>query len=271
MEDGKISVIMGIYNCAETLPAAIESILQQTYTDWELIMCDDCSTDNTYEVALAYQKKYPDRIKLLQNEKNSYLAYSLNHCLSAATGKYVARMDGDDRSAPERFARQVAFLQEHPDVQLVGTAVQHFNEDGYTSLMLAPVHPDKYTMRDSSPFKHATILTYKYVYDQLGGYCVSERTRRSQDRELFFRFFANGFSGDNINEPLYLGLDDLSAVKRRTWKVRWNSFLITRDGYRLLKFPRWWIIKPFLKTVTKAVIPYKIIYRFRSRKAVRGS
>jgi len=270
MEDGKISVIMGIYNCAATLPDAIESILRQTYGDWELIMCDDCSTDDTYAVAQEYQKKYPDRIKLLRNEKNSYLAYTLNHCLSEATGKYVARMDGDDRSAPERFERQVEFLQTHPDIQLVGTAVQHFNEKEYTSLMLAPVHPDKYTMRDASPFKHATILTYKYVYDRLGGYCVSDRTRRSQDRELFFRFFAEGFRGDNINEPLYLGLDDLSAVKRRTLRVRWNSFLITRDGYRLLGFPRRWIIKPFCKTVVKSMIPYQLVYRFRSRKAVRG-
>lgn len=270
MEDGKISVIMGIYNCADTLPAAIESILDQTYSDWELIMCDDCSTDHTYQVAKEYRDRYPDRIKLTRNEKNSFLACSLNQCLKLATGKYVARMDGDDRSAPERFERQVEYLQEHPDIQLVGTAVQHFNEKEYTSLMLAPEHPDKYTMRNSSPFKHATILTYKYVYDQLGGYCVSDRTRRSQDRELFFRFFAKGFRGDNINEPLYLGLDDLSAVKRRTFKVRWNSFLITRDGYRLLGFPRRWLIKPFFKTVIKTLIPYGIIYRFRSRKAVRG-
>ena len=161
---------MGIYNCAETLPAAIESILSQTYRDWELIMRDDCSTDHTYQVAKEYQSKYPDKIKLTRNEKNSFLAYSLNQCLKLATGKYVARMDGDDRSAPERFERQVEYLQEHPDIQLVGTAVQHFNEKEYTSLMLAPEHPDKYTMRNSSPFKHATILTYKYVYDQLGGH-----------------------------------------------------------------------------------------------------
>ena len=77
----KISVLMGIYNCAETLGAAIESILAQTFTDWELILCDDGSSDDTYAVAEGYQQQYPEKIKLLKNEKNMGLNYTLNHSL----------------------------------------------------------------------------------------------------------------------------------------------------------------------------------------------
>ena len=71
MDKGKISIIMGIYNCSETLPEAIDSIVAQTYENWELIMCDDCSTDDTYKIAEEYKNKYPKKIKLVRNEKNS--------------------------------------------------------------------------------------------------------------------------------------------------------------------------------------------------------
>ena len=96
----KVSIIMGIYNCAATLPEAIDSILAQTFPDWQLVLCDDGSKDNTYAVAKAYQERIPDKIILLQNEQNMGLNHTLNRCLQAATGEYVARMDGDDVSLP---------------------------------------------------------------------------------------------------------------------------------------------------------------------------
>ena len=93
---------MAIYNCASTLEEAIESILNQTYTNWELIMCDDGSSDNTYAVAKKYADKYADKIILIRNESNKKLPATLNHCLKYVTGEYVARMDGDDISAENR-------------------------------------------------------------------------------------------------------------------------------------------------------------------------
>ena len=128
--NGKISIIMGIYNCSETLPEAIESILAQTYENWELIMCDDCSTDDTYKVAERYKNKYPDKIILVQNEKNSKLAFSLNHCLEMATGKYVARMDGDDISKPTRFEKQLAYMKLNSDVGILGSHMELINDNG---------------------------------------------------------------------------------------------------------------------------------------------
>ena len=104
---------MGIYNCADTLKQAVESIQAQTCTDWELILCDDGSADHTYEVAQMLAKA-EERIIVLKNEKNLGLNYTLNHCLERASGKYIARMDGDDDCLPERFAKQLqafAFVQ----------------------------------------------------------------------------------------------------------------------------------------------------------------
>ena len=89
----KVSIIMGIYNCATTLPEAIDSIFAQTYSDWQLILCDDGSKDGTYVVAKAYQERLPDKIILLKNEENMGLNHTLNRCLQVAAGEYVARMD----------------------------------------------------------------------------------------------------------------------------------------------------------------------------------
>ena len=265
MKNNKVSVIMGIYNCADTLPEAIDSIIAQTYTDWELIMCDDASTDNTYTVAKEYQEKYPEKIILIKNEVNSYLSYSLNHCLEHVTGTFVARMDGDDVSLPDRFEKQVQYLHEHPDIQLVGTAMQWFDEkNGPTRIIYKPEHTDKWTLQKEIPFHHATIMTYKSVYNSLKGYTVSDRTRRAQDYDLWFRFFAKGYTGDNIHEALYLVREDEFAIKRRTFKVYWNAYKTTRIGFRLLGYPKRWLVKAFFVTLIKGFTPNFIQIAYRN-------
>lgn len=261
---GKISVLMGIYNCENTLSDAIESIIAQTYTNWELILCDDCSTDGTYKLAGQYAEKYPDKIKLLKNERNSYLAFTLNHCLEVASGEYVARMDGDDKCVPERFEKQVEFLKTHPDVVLVGTGMQRFYNDGSIgAVACCPPEPDKFTPHYNGPsFNHATILAYKYVFDKLGGYTVCPRTVRGQDRDLWFRFFNEGYKGANMQEPLYWVREDVEAIKRRTFKDRWIEFETDMYGYKLLKYPPHWYVMPVVR-LSKALVPVKLQLLYR--------
>ena len=105
-----VSIIMGAYNCENTIYDCMESILKQTYENWEFIICDDCSSDHTLEILKKYEKN-DKRIHILHNEKNMRLAASLNRCLEVAHGKYVARMDADDISMPDRLEKQVEFLQ----------------------------------------------------------------------------------------------------------------------------------------------------------------
>lgn len=263
MNNNKISIIMGIYNCASTLPEAIESIINQTYTNWELIMCDDCSTDDTYEIAKQYQEKIPDKIVLIKNDKNMKLSYTLNHCLEYATGKYIARMDGDDLSVDTRFEEEIKYLMEHEDVDLVGTAIQRFNDNGNGDIIYAIEFPDKYTLKDRNPFLHATILCKKEVYEKLGGYTVSERTVRAQDYDLWFRFYNAGFTGVNLQKPLYLMREDKAAIRRRTVKARFNSLKTTFIGYNMLGYPKRWLIKPILSTFFKAFTPYLLVDMYR--------
>ena len=125
----KVSIIMGIFNCAETLSDAIKSILSQTYSDWELIMCDDGSTDNTFHIAQTFASKNPN-IVLIKNDRNMGLNYTLNRCLELATGEYIARMDGDDISLPNRLEEEVSFLDQHPQYAIVSTPMIYFDENG---------------------------------------------------------------------------------------------------------------------------------------------
>lgn len=271
-EQGKISILMGIYNCAPTLEEAIDSILNQTYTNWELILCDDCSTDDTFKIAESYQKQYPGKIILLKNEKNSRLAYTLNHCLGAATGEFIARMDGDDISVPERFEKQVAFLRSHPDIVLVGTAMQRFSDDeSLGAIAYLEEYPDKETpYRKGMVFNHATIMAYRYVYNELGGYTVSPRTARGQDRDLWYRFLAAGYKGANLQEPLYMVREDEAAIKRRSAKVRWNSYKTEMMGYKMLHYKWYRFVKPTLR-LTKIIVPNSAMLKYREWQAKKQS
>ena len=85
----KISILMGIYNCASTLNEAIDSIIEQTYPNWEFIICDDGSQDNSYEIAKEYEKADPERFMVIKNSENKGLNATLNRCLKIATGEYV--------------------------------------------------------------------------------------------------------------------------------------------------------------------------------------
>ena len=130
MKNPEISAIMGMYNCADTLSEAIESILNQTMKEWELIMCDDGSSDATCEVAELYMKRYPEKMILLRNRENRGLNYTLNRCLKAAKGKYIARMDGDDICLPERFAAEYETLETEKTISIVSTDMGYFDQTG---------------------------------------------------------------------------------------------------------------------------------------------
>ncbi len=261
----KISVIMAVYNCEDTVSAAIESIVNQTYTNWELIICNDCSTDSTCEVVKEYVEKYADKIVLIENKENSKLPYSLNHCLKYAKGKYVARMDGDDISMPDRFEKQINYLKSHNDIDLVGTAMSVFNGKEIIGNVVKPEKVDKYSLVTTPCFCHATIMTYKYVYDKLGGYSLDKRNLRVEDVNLWFRFFAAGFNGANISEELYRVTDDESAYKRRKFKQRFNAMHTLYDGYKLLQYPIKYYPLVWLP-VLKGLVPKFAYSYFRNKK-----
>lgn len=261
----KISVIMAVYNCEKTIDKAIQSILEQTYKNWVMIICDDGSTDGTYEILQRYKVQYPGQFIIIQNDGNKQLPYSLNHCLQYVNTNLVARMDGDDWSMPERFEKQVNFLKEHPEYDLVSTGVTVFDgEKKIASIIKTPV-PTRKTMLRENAFSHATIMTYKRVYDALGGYSLNPSALRVEDVDLWCRFLAAGFHGYNLPDELYVILEDVNAVKRRTFQARLNSARTRSKGYKLMGFHGLICYQPYLM-VFKALIPtgvYRTMHKWK--------
>ena len=127
-----LSVIMSVYNAEKYLSQAIESILNQSFEDFEFIIIEDCSTDNSLKIIKNYVIN-DKRIRIIQKAKNKKMRgfiENLNIGLSEAKGKYIARMDSDDISHPDRFEKQVLFLDSHPNVFMVGSAINFIDENG---------------------------------------------------------------------------------------------------------------------------------------------
>lgn len=228
----KISVIMGIYNCEKYLDDAIKCILNQTYSDWELIMCDDGSSDQTYKIAKNYEYTFPHRIKVLKNKMNMGLNYTLNRCLKEAKGEYIARMDGDDLCSTKRFEKEVEVLENRKDISIVSTQMEYFDENGVWGICRYKEYPNKKDFLRGSQFCHAACMVRKEAFDKVNGYTVDKRLLRVEDYHLWMKMYAAGYTGYNIQEPLYQMRDDKNAYNRRKYKYRINEtyvkFLIIR-------------------------------------------
>ena len=263
----KISVLMGIYNCAPTLGEAIESLLCQTETDWELILCDDGSTDDTYAIALDYQQKYPNKIVLLQNPENSGLNHTLNRCLQNARGTYIARMDGDDISLPTRLAEERAVLDSHPELAIVSCPMIYFDEGGEWGRGTMKAFPEKMDFLKGTPFCHAPCMVRAEAYAAVEGYREDPALLRVEDYDLWTRMYALGYRGMNLDTPLYKMRDDRNAVKRRKFRFRINELRARARAVRLLKLPVWGYAMA-LRPILVGLLPefmYRALHRMRLR------
>jgi|LSQX01.3.fsa_nt_gb glycosyltransferase EpsE len=265
INEPKVSIIMGVRNSQKTLNECIESILNQTYTNWEFVICDDASTDNTWQILEFYKKKYPEKFILLKNDTNKKLAYSLNRCLEVSNGRYIARMDGDDISLPERLQEQVSFLNSNPEYSVVGTGMIPFDENGKRAPRIAKPVPSKYDLKLGPCFYHATIVARKEMFDTLKGYTVLPRTQRGQDADLWFRFFAKGYTGYNITKPLYEVRESPNDIKKTTFINRIHLVQTSIYGYKKLNFPWHYYLFAF-KPLASIIIPIKAISFYRNFK-----
>lgn len=258
MRNYRISVIMGIYNCASTLPEAIDSLLAQTYQEFILIMCDDGSRDNTYAVAKHYADTC-ENIVLIRNERNKGLNYTLNRCLALADTEYVARMDGDDISEPERFAKEISLLDKHPEYAFLSTGMSYFDSHGVFRVDHPIAQPQPLDFVRCAPFKHAPCMVRRDVFLKVKGYTEDKRLLRVEDYHLWFKMYAAGYRGYNIKEPLYRMRDDRSAFSRRTFLSRLNEAYVKYVGYKMLHLPFYYYLF-CLEPLLKGLVPY-MIYR----------
>ena len=268
-----VSVIMGIYNCERTLSEAIESIIGQTFIDWELIMCDDGSSDNTYQVALQYSRRFPDKIFLIRNAVNRGLNYTLNRCLEKAKGIYIARMDGDDISIPERLEKEVQFLNTHSEYAIVSSQMIYFDEKGDWGIRNVIEIPQIKDFVFHTPFHcHAPCMIREEAYRSVGGYTVDERLLRFEDCNLWYKLYAKGYRGYNIQEALYKMRDDRNAYIRRSPKIRMRGLYVQYIGFRMVHMPLKYypcLLLELFKCVIISLMPECIYMIIHKRKILQ--
>ncbi len=233
----RVSVLMGIYNCAPYLQEALDSLYAQTYQDFKIILCDDGSSDDTFAVAKANADTH-DNIVLIRNERNMGLNYTLNHCLEYADTELCARMDGDDISLPTRFEKEVAFLDEHPEYAIVSTPMEYFDNDGVFRKVEGNAHePLSKNFAKGTPFCHAPCMVRKEAYDAVAGYTVDRRLLRVEDYHLWIKMYAKGYKGYMLGEPLYMMRDDRNAQYRRNFQNRINEAYVRYLACRVFDLP----------------------------------
>ena len=217
----KLSVIMATYNGAKTIRLSIDSLLNQTFKDFELIICDDASTDNTFEIISEYQKKYP-RITVLHNETNLRAGASRNRCIERAKGEYIAILDDDDLALPHRFATQIDFLDSHPEYALTGSNVYYFETNDLRVWGTTTFEGEQSSLAvlKGFAFVNPSTMFRASVLKEVGGHTVSKITRRTEDYDLFCKLYAAGFKGYNIKEVLLLYREDSQTIQRRKFKHR---------------------------------------------------
>lgn len=232
----KITVLMAVYNGELYLRDTIDSILNQTFRDFEFLIINDGSTDSTKEIILSYSDP---RITFVNNEVNLGLPKSLNNGLRIAQGEVIARQDADDVSEPDRLEKQLSFLERNPEIVLIGTWYKEIDESGnFIKDVALPCDTNEirwdmlfYTPLMHTMFRKESMLSGAGLYD--------ESYRYAEDWELFSRAAANGVPVANVGEYLVsyrIHSRSLSSNSKDLGSTRYNLHIRTHNFGQLLKW-----------------------------------
>lgn len=228
MNNPRVSVILPAYNSGPFIGSAIESILSQTFSDFEFIIIDDCSSDHTWERIGEYAAK-DKRIIARRNDRNMNLSATLNQGIALAKGEYIARMDHDDVALSQRLEKQVNFLDAHAEVSIVGSAIEIIDEDGRT-LGIRKYKLSDHDIRKKlffySPFCHPATVIRKRSLDMSG--CYDATFAPADDYELYFRLGMQGKLANlqdillkyRVIKKTSMTTGGIKNMERKTIKVR---------------------------------------------------
>lgn len=260
MEKPIVSVIMGVYNQwdEKILHDAVQSILKQTFTAFEFIIWDDGSHPDAAKLVQKL-KDMDERIIIAGKEENRGLAYSLNECIRLAKGRYIARMDADDISLPERFERQVEFLETHPEYGWCGTSAELFDEQGAWGYRAMPEIPQMHDYFQYSPYVHPSVMFRAKLFDENEGYLATSETLRCEDYEIFMNLIERGQKGYNIQEKLFCYRETRESYRKRKVRFRMNEAKSRYRNYKKMGilFPIGWFY--VLRPVVACLIPPKLL------------
>lgn len=200
----KVCVVMPAYNAARTLCRAIESVRRQTFTDWELRVVDDGSNDQTWAQAEAASSG-DERVILQRLPENRGASVAMNFAWRQSRAPYIAILDSDDVALAQRLEKQVAFLDQHAETDVLGTAA-HFVDYQFRFLRTSELPTDHEVLSarrwSLCPFVHPSVMMRRTFLEVLGGY--KEGMRLGEDSDLWMRGYARGFRYANLSEPLVI-------------------------------------------------------------------
>jgi len=257
-----VSVIMGVFNGEKHLREAIKSILNQTFKDFEFVIINDCSKDKTSEILRKYNQE-DERIKIVNNHKNIGLTKSLNKALKITRGKYIARMDADDISYPERLEKQIDFLSNNLLYGLIGTWGHKIDKGGNVIgelKFLTKNENIRKALIKYNPFIHSSIMLRSEVFKKVGPY--NKEWRFAQDYELFFRIIKY-YKVANIPEILMAHRWGKSVVSYQ--KNKEQTLLAIRARKKVIKEGLYkktayiYLIRPYLAYILPKFVKYPLL------------
>ena len=263
-----VRTIMGVYNelNKDILMEAVNSILHQTFEDFEFIIYDDGSCPEAATL-LREVEGLDERIKLIGQDENHGLAFSLNACIDEAKGKYIARMDADDISYPERLMKQKKFLDKYQEYSWVGCNIDVFDQNGVWGERKMPEFPIEQDYLRFSPYAHPTVMYRASIFDTNEGYVASKETLRCEDYEIFMRLRRAGLKGANIQDKLLAYRENKDSYKKRSFRHRWNEAKCRYRNFKALGIllPKGWIY--VLRPIAACAIPYWLLAWYKRKES----
>lgn len=263
-----VSVIMGtLYRRADVscLKRSVESILNQTLSQFEFVICDTGSSNE----AVAYLENIADsRVKLVRRSGCLDLASKLNLCLGVAKGQYIARMDDDDWSYPDRLEKQIQFLQENSEISFVGCNVSLVQNGIKAGQRVFPEYPAVEDFYFSQPYIHPTLVFHREALKAVDGYSESKDRLLCEDYDLLLRLYKAGYRGSNLQEILLDYTISATAKGNRKMRHRINEVKTRFARFKelgLLPMALPYILKP----IAVGVIPEKMLGRLKKEYSRR--
>jgi glycosyltransferase involved in cell wall biosynthesis len=225
-----ISVVMPARNAAATLAESLDSLVAQSFKDYELVLINDGSDDKTVEIAEQYSSRL--KIRILQHESSQGVAKSINDGLAASDSEFIARLDSDDLARPERFERQLEFMRANPRVGVCGTHLLVFSHEHDQRFVLN--HPTASgaiatAMLQRCAIAHPSVIARRQVFELAGNY--NERFDFAEDYELWCRASLLGVQFANIAEPLTLYRKHDGQVSRQKAQLQFDRDLAIKSRY----------------------------------------
>ena len=261
MTTPKISVLMPAYNAEKYISEAIESILNQTFSDFELVIIDDCSTDKTWEIIQGYTNK-DKRIVTVKNEENLKISHTLNKGFDLAKGKYIARMDADDWSYPDRLQKQFDFMENNPEIGVSGGTMEVCDEElikkGYRKYNLSDTEIRKKLFR-YSPFCHPLVIFKKEILLKNNFY-YGPVLANAEDYDLYFKIGSVSKFG-NLSDVLikYRVVGTGTSISKARIQERLTLYIrmkaVFEYGYKMSSVDKMYFVFQFLSMF---IIPQKL-------------